>query len=102
MAVLDPQMVDRIVELCRRHGVTSLYLVGSAASGRFDPNRSDYDFLVEFPKGVEKGWDGPYFKLFLELQAMLGRPVDLIELPNVRNPFLRASLERTKQMLYAA
>lgn len=34
--------------LCRRYRVLSLSLFGSAARDDFDPERSDYDFLVDF------------------------------------------------------
>lgn len=35
-----------IGELCRRHGVRSLTVFGTALSERFDDARSDVDFLV--------------------------------------------------------
>ena len=38
---------DAIGELCRRYGVRRLVLFGSAVTDRFDPSRSDVDFLVE-------------------------------------------------------
>ena len=35
-------------QLCRRYRVVSLSLFGSATRDDFDPERSDYDFLVDF------------------------------------------------------
>jgi len=38
-----------LAEICRRYGVARLEVFGSVARGaRFDPNRSDADFLVTF------------------------------------------------------
>jgi len=39
---------DQLSALCRQYGVRRLDVFGSAANGRFDPARSDLDFLVEF------------------------------------------------------
>lgn len=94
--------IDRIRELCERHGVRRLFLVGSAVGLEFDPASSDVDFLVVFKDFERKGWDDPYFQLLAALESTLGRPVDLIEAHTVRNPYLIASLNRSKQVLYAA
>ena len=37
-----------LAQLCGRYRVLSLSLFGSATRDDFDPERSDYDFLVEF------------------------------------------------------
>ena len=37
---------DEIVSRCRAYGVERLEIFGSAADGRFDPARSDFDFIV--------------------------------------------------------
>jgi len=43
-----------------------------------------------------------YFDLLLELESLLGRPVDLIEPGAVRNPYFRQSLRASGQVLYDA
>lgn len=45
-----PLTLDReeIARLCRAFGVKRLAVFGSATTDRFDPDRSDVDFLVEF------------------------------------------------------
>jgi uncharacterized protein len=53
-----------IAELCRRFGVRRLDLFGSTATGRFDPARSDLDFLVEFEPDIG---GKSYFRLLEEL-----------------------------------
>jgi predicted nucleotidyltransferase len=68
----------------------------------FDPARSDVDFLVAF---AEETSDAPLAKVFglgRELEAVLGRPVDLVEAGAVRNPHLRAGIDRSRRLVYAA
>ena len=90
-----------IAELCRRYGVQRLEVFGSAARGTdFDPATSDADFLVEF--SVESG--PPSLKIFFGLQSdlsqLLGRDVDLAEPAALRNPYVRASVNRTRELIY--
>jgi predicted nucleotidyltransferase len=65
--------------LCRRYGVTRMEVFGSAArSGDFSPARSDADFLVTFTPAVRN--DLAAFADFKDaLEALLGRPVDLVD-----------------------
>jgi hypothetical protein len=37
-----------IIALCRQYGVSRLDLFGSATGSAWDPDRSDFDFIVEF------------------------------------------------------
>jgi len=93
---------DAIAELCRRHRVRRLEVFGSAASGSFDPDTSDLDFLVEFlPLGPGERADA-YFGLLENLRDLLGRPVDLVMTRAIRNPYFRQAIERTREVLYAA
>jgi predicted nucleotidyltransferase len=63
-----------------------LDLLGSAARGDFEPERSDIDFIVEFDRRAPQHPFDAYFGLKEELEAMFGRKVDLVELRAVRNP----------------
>ncbi|MCC6971474.1 MAG: nucleotidyltransferase domain-containing protein [Phycisphaerales bacterium] len=94
--------LDAIRELCKQHRVARLYLVGSAATGEFDAERSDIDFVVVFEPHEPQGFDDVFFRLLADLESLLHRPVDLIEAHTLRNPYLIASINRTKRMLYAA
>jgi len=89
-------------ELCRRYRVRSLFLFGSAARGDFDPGRSDVDLLVEFEPMPAGGYADAYFGLREALEALFGRDVDLVTLTAVRNPYMKADIERTRTLLYAA
>jgi predicted nucleotidyltransferase len=86
--------------LCRRFHVRRLDLFGSAATGRFDPARSDLDFLVEF----EPMPPGPYSKacrgLREGLTQLFGRPIDLLTEAALVNPYLRRQIESEKRTLY--
>jgi predicted nucleotidyltransferase len=94
--------MDRLLALCVKHRVRTLHLIGSAADGRFDPSRSDLDFLVQFQSGPRSGFDDVYFGLLTDLKALFGRPVDLIEDGCISNRFVLASIAANKVPLYAA
>ncbi|MDF1606091.1 nucleotidyltransferase domain-containing protein [Nocardioides sp. YIM 152315] len=98
-----PLVLDReaIGELCRRFGVSRMVVFGSAVTEAFDETASDVDFLVEFADSVESRFDA-YFGLKESLEALLGRPVDLVAPAALRNPYFADSVARTGQELYAS
>lgn len=90
-------------QLCRRFHVRRLDLFGSAARDDFDPDRSDFDFLVEFDRGHSEALSlKTYLGLKDSLEALLGRPVDLVEPGALRNPYLKASIERSRETVFEA
>jgi uncharacterized protein len=91
-----------IAALCRRFRVRRLELFGSAADGSFDPASSDLDFVVEFEDLREGEWADAYFGLMESLAELFGRPVDLVMLGAVRNPYLLRSIATSRSVLYAA
>jgi predicted nucleotidyltransferase len=95
--------LDEISAICQEFGVERLELFGSAAKGAFDANTSDFDFLVVYPEGYDAGpWAVRKHQLKERLTTLLGREVDLVTLRNVRNPYVRESIESSRQLLYAA
>jgi uncharacterized protein len=84
--------------ICRRWGVRRFELFGSAARNDFTPT-SDLDFLVEFDSAASL--EG-YLGLRDELEALFGRSVDLVMPTAIRNPYIRAAIERDRQLVYAA
>jgi uncharacterized protein len=69
-----------LAALCRRHHVRRLDVFGSAARGDFDASRSDIDFLVEFDRSNPEAMTlHTYLGLKESLEALLGRPVDLVD-----------------------
>ena len=102
------QIIDQhraeIATMCRRYGVRRLEVFGSAARGEdFDPVASDADFLVAFDPAVS-GLSPleQYFGLAETLGHLLGRPVDLVEVGALRNPFILASVNQTREVVYAS
>ena len=94
---------EELVALCRRHGVARLEIFGSAARGEdFDPQASDADFLVEFGPTVGPRTLDRYFDFRDALHDALGRPVDLVEFGAVQNPYLRASIDESRELVHAA
>lgn len=91
-----------LVELCRRHRVRRLDLFGSAATGAFDPARSDLDFLVEFQELQPGTYFDAYFGLREGLEALFGREVDLVTLPSLRNPYFRKRVMAERRPLFQA
>ena len=86
--------------LCQRYAVRQLRLFGSAATGLFDLEHSDLDFLVEFdrPEGMDKFEQ--FFGLQQDLVKLFGRKVDLVDWNAAKNPFFRAEAESEARTVY--
>ena len=94
---------EELMALCRLHGVTRLEVFGSAARGEdFDLESSDADFLVEFRLDNGRAPFRQYFDFAEALCHTLGRPVDLVESGAVENPYLRAAIDRSRELVYAS
>lgn len=91
-----------LAALCRQFGVERLEVFGSAATGDYAPPRSDLDFLVEFGEGGPVRALDAYFGLKEALEALFGRPVELVIPAAVRNPYVWAEMERSRELVYAA
>lgn len=96
------QRQSEIAALCRRFGVRRLELFGSAAGPDFDPATSDVDLLVEIEPPPGMGYADAYFGLKEELERLLARPVDLVSLASLRNPYFIREIEASRRLLYAA
>lgn len=96
---MDRLDVQTLAALCREHGITRLYLVGSAGRDDFAAT-SDLDFLVTFAP-MERPLE-QYFAAKYAFEATFQRAVDLIMDSAVKNPAVRASLDEDKQLLYEA
>ena len=88
--------IQRLSDAC---GVLRLEIFGSATADRFDPNRSDFDFLVTFREG-STSLDN-YLRLAEGLEELLGRPVDLVIERAIRNPYFRRAVDATRTLIYA-
>jgi uncharacterized protein len=94
---------EELGELCRRFHVRRLDLFGSATGGDFDAERSDLDFLVEFDLRAPEALSfTTFFDLKEGLEALFGRKVDLVELSAIRNPYLKSSIEHSREPVFEA
>jgi len=96
------QHLTGISAICRRYRVSRLELFGSAArADDFHPGRSDADFLIEFapddPADLNR-----FFGVKSELEQLLGLSVDLLEPGAIRNPYVLADINRSRQSIYGA
>lgn len=93
---------SQLAAICQPFGVRRLEVFGSAAREDFDEKRSDIDFLVEFDANPKLGTLKTYFGLKDALEALFERHVDLVSRGAVRNPYVAASIDRDRQLVYAA
>ena len=95
--------LEAIRALCREYGVTRLEVFGSVCTPDFDPERSDVDFLVEYPEGYDFGpWATRYLALQDDLAELLGRKVDLVMTRAIRKKYFLLAINETRELLYAA
>ena len=102
MHALIEQHREAIAGICRRFGVRRLEVFGSAARATdVYPDTSDADFLEFTP---DNGL--PFLHRLFGLQDarshLLSRPIDLAEPSAVRSPYVRASIDRSREVVYGA
>lgn len=101
---MHPLLTSRraaIDALCRQYGVRRLEAFGSVLRADFDDSTSDVDLVVEFDRSAAGTGLQTYFGLKRDLEALLARPVDLVELGGMENTRLKRMIERSKVPLYA-
>jgi len=99
---LLPLIADRLEplrHLCNRYGVDRLEVFGSAAKGLFDPVSSDLDFIVQMTGQREPGYARRFCSFADELEALFGRPVDLLTESMIRNPYFRNDVDASRRLL---
>ena len=91
---------ERLTALCQRYGVVRLEVFGSFTRGDAGAD-SDLDVLVSFAPGVRHGLE--IVALQQELEALFGRPVDLLTRRSVErspNKYFRRFALRDVELLY--
>lgn len=101
MIALLAEKRDDIAELCRKLGIRKLDVFGSSVTGTFDPEKSDIDFVVDLGE-YDETVGARYMDLAVALETLLGRPIDLITEPSIRDPFFRAAIDDHRETLYEA
>ena len=93
--------IEKIRELCKKHKVANLFVFGSVLTDRFTKG-SDIDFIVDFKDVDLYDYADNYFDFKFSLEDILNRDVDLLEDKAVKNPYLRKSIDSSKQLVYGS
>ncbi|WP_341880449.1 nucleotidyltransferase domain-containing protein [Synechococcus sp. UW140] len=75
---------------------------GSVLRSDYRPGESDIDLLVEFLPLDSGSLYKASFALLNDLRLGLASRVDLVMADAVRNPYVKQSIEASKQQIYAA
>lgn len=98
MKMIDKN-IDKVRALCLKHKVAKLFVFGSVITDSYKKD-SDIDFVVDF-SGIDLyDYADNYFDLKFSLEDLFKREVDLLEEKAIRNPYLRKSIDSTKQLVY--
>ena len=92
---------NEVTRLCQSVGARRLDVFGSAVRDDFDPMRSDLDFLVEFEEVPPAAYVQAYFALKEGLERLFDRPVDLVTVSSLANPYFRERVTAERQNVYA-
>lgn len=93
------QYILIIKNLCNVHHVDKLYAFGSILTNRFNET-SDIDFIVRFKDIDLLSYSDNYFDFKFSLEDLLKHPIDLLEEQALKNPYLKQSIDETKELIY--
>lgn len=95
--------IDKIIALCKKYKVAKLWVFGSILTPRFNDD-SDVDFLVDFDeKRIELlDYADNFFNFIHEIEAVVGRKVDMVVNKSIKNRFFRAEIDETRHLLWSA
>ena len=99
MTLIKERYTD-FVDLCRSHKVDKIYAFGSSITDHFDPNKSDIDIVVKVNIADPLDRGETLLSLWDKLEALFKRKVDLLTEDSIRNPYLKANINRTKKLIY--
>lgn len=91
---------SEFLDLCRTHHVDKMYAFGSSITDHFDSEKSDIDIVVKI--NIEDAADRGevLISLWDNLEVFFQRKVDLLTEASIRNPYLKASINKTKKIIY--
>jgi uncharacterized protein len=98
MNQLNAYMND-ISKLCEIHNIKSLYAFGSVLTEKFN-KESDIDLIVDFSNISVDDYADNYFDFKFSLQDILKRPIDLLEDKAIKNPYLKDSIYKQRELVY--
>ena len=91
--------INLIKKLCEKYRVRTFSAFGSVTREDFNEN-SDIDFIVDFDENDPFEYTDLYFQLKENLEQLLKRQIDLIEVRGIKNPFFKKELDETKVLIY--
>lgn len=95
--------IAKIIELCRKYRVKTLYVFGSILTDRFN-DQSDIDFSVNFDsESINRDnldWADLFFEFMHELERLFNRKIDLVFDDRISNKFFKEELNQTKRLIY--
>lgn len=95
------QNSKQIQKLCFEHMVDQMFVFGSVLTDDFNEN-SDIDFLVKFGKVDLYEYFNNLLNLKENLENILDRKVDILEMQAVKNPYLKKSIDSNKLLIYGS
>ena len=100
-AQLNPNIVQSrhaIAQLCENLAVRRLDLFGSAGQGKLDAR--DFDFVVELIPNQPASQARRCIALAEGLEALLGKPVDLVTQRSIRSPHFAQAIQAQREAVY--
>jgi uncharacterized protein len=98
MSIIDKKK-DKLLALCGKHNVDNLFVFGSVLNNRFRKS-SDIDFIVNFKNVSLYDYADNYYSLKSALETLFKKKIDLLEDSAIKNPYLRESIDSSKQLIY--
>ncbi len=91
--------IGKLKKLCDKYNVSRLYVFGSVINKKFRKD-SDIDFLVTFDAIELNEYADNYFDFKFSLEDLFNRKIDLLEEKAIKNPFLKQSIDSSKELIY--
>ncbi len=92
--------MPQLIEILKRHHITSAWLFGSVLTDRFT-EESDIDVFVEMDATMAPLERGRHlWAAYYELKDGLKRDVDLLSDGAIKHDFLRQEIHQTKESIY--
>ena len=91
--------IDKIKALCDKYHVKTLFAFGSVTRDELKPG-SDIDLIVDIESNDPLSYSDDYFGLKFQLERLLKRQIDLLELRAIKNQYLKKNIENTKVLVY--
>ena len=92
--------IEQIFQFCQRWHILELSLFGSVLREDFRPD-SDVDILVVFLPEYHLTFH-TWLAMQQQIEKIFGRKVDLTQKKLLKNPYTRAEILKTHQVIYAA